>query len=120
MVKRTGLSGTLHGQGSSDSYDCKFEWQKPSDMPGGEAPIEEGDIVQTSGNSADFPAGITVGVVTKVIEKDYGMDQEAVVEPAVPFSRLRAVTVLLAPPPPPDPDADGKRRSGAAFGEKPF
>jgi rod shape-determining protein MreC len=120
MIKRTGLTGMLYGQGASNSYDCKFEWQKPSDMPGEAAPIEEGDIVQTSGNSNDFPAGITVGVVTKVIEKEYGMDQEAIVEPTVAFSHLRAVTVLLAPPPPPDPDAGTKRRSESAFGEKPF
>jgi rod shape-determining protein MreC len=120
MIKRTGLIGMVRGQGDPDSYDCKFEWQKPSDMPGGEAAIEEGDIVQTSGNSADFPAGITVGVVTKVIEKDYGMDQEAVVEPSVSFSHLRAVMVILAPPPPADPDADKKRKPDSAFGVKPF
>ena len=75
--------------------------------------------MQTSGSN-DFPAGITVGVVTKVTERDYEVDQEAVVEPSVSFSNLRAVTVLLAPPPPADPDADKKRRSESAFGTRPL
>jgi rod shape-determining protein MreC len=120
MIKRTGLTGMLYGQGDPRSYDCKFQWEKPSDMPGGDAAIEEGDIVQTSGTN-EFPAGITVGVVSKVVEKDYGMDQEAVVEPSVSFSHLRAVMVILASPPPPDPDAGGKKRKpDSAFGVKPF
>jgi rod shape-determining protein MreC len=119
MIKRTALTGMLYGQGDPDSYDCKFEWQKPSDMPGGEAAIEEGDIVQTSGSN-DFLAGITVGVVRKVVEKDYGMDLDAIVGPSVAFSHLRAVMVILAPPPPPDPDATKKRKPDSAFGVKPF
>jgi rod shape-determining protein MreC len=118
-IKRNGLSGTMSGLGSSDSYDCKFEWQKPSDMPGAEPSLVEGDIVQTAGSN-DFPPGIVVGVVSEVHEQDYGMDQEAVVKPTVSFSNLSAVAVITAQAPPPDPDADTKKKPESDFDVRPF
>jgi rod shape-determining protein MreC len=120
MISRTGVRGILTGMGEDDAYACKLEWLERSEIPGGITPVEEGDKVVTSGLGADFPAGIEVGVVAKVVDKDYGMFQEVYVEPTVPFSDLRGVTVLLAPPPPPDPDADTRRRSESAFGVRPF
>lgn len=120
MIARTGVRGILIGRGEDDAYACQLEWLERSDAPGGTVPVEEGDKVVTSGLGADFPAGIEVGVVAEVIDKDYGMFQEVYVEPSVPFSELRGVTVLLAPPPPPDPDADTSRRSESAFGVRPF
>ncbi len=120
VIVRTGARGVLTGMGQNDSYACKLEWlERPSD-PAGAAPVEEGDRVMTSGLGAAFPAGIVVGVVAKVVDKDYGMFQEVYVEPTVEFSHLRGVTVLLAPPPPPDPEADSKRKSESAFGLRPF
>ncbi len=119
-IARTGARGVLKGQGHSDSYECKLEWVEHSSDPDAAAPVEVGDKVITSGLGAAFPAGIIVGHVSKVIDKDYGMFQEVYVEPAVGFSHLRGVTVLLAPPPPPDPGADTKRRSESAFGVRPF
>lgn len=120
MIARTGVRGILIGMGEDDAYACKLEWVERSEIPGGITPVEEGDKVVTSGLGADFPAGIEVGVVARVVDKDYGMFQEVYVEPSVPFSDLRGVTVLLAPPPPPDPDADTRRRSESAFGVRPF
>jgi len=118
-IARTGVSGKLDGLGEPDAYRCKLEWVERADLPGGGAPVEEGDKVITSGRG-DFPAGIEVGVVSKVVSKDYGMFQEVYVEPTVDFSRLQGVTVLLAPPPPPDPDAGEHRKSESAFGMRPF
>jgi rod shape-determining protein MreC len=120
MIARTGVRGILTGMGEDDAYACKLEWLERSEVPGGVTPVEEGDKVVTSGLGADFPAGIEVGVVAKVVDKDYGMFQEVYVEPTVAFSELRGVTVLLAPPPPPDPDADVKRKSDSAFGVRPL
>jgi len=119
-IARTGARGVLKGQGESDSYLCKLEWVEHSSDPDAAAPVEVGDKVMTSGLGAAFPAGIVVGHVSKVVDKDYGMFQEVFVEPAVTFSHLRGVTVLLAPPPPPDPGAETKRRSESAFGVRPF
>jgi rod shape-determining protein MreC len=118
-IARSGVTGVLDGLGEPDAYSCKLEWVERTDVPGGAASVEEGDKVITSGRG-DFPAGIEVGVVSKVVSKDYGMFQEVYVEPSVEFSRLEGVTVLLAPPPPPDPDAGTRRKSESAFGMRPF
>jgi rod shape-determining protein MreC len=120
VIPRTGGRGVLTGQGAGDHYHCKIEWlERPSEPTAGAA-VRVGDRVVTSGLGAAFPAGITVGVVSKVTTKDYGMFQEVQVEPAVDLSTLRAAMVLLAPPPPPDPDAGQKRKSEPAFGVRPL
>ncbi len=119
-IARTGARGVLKGLGKNDSYLCKLEWVEHSSDPEAPAAVEVGDKVMTSGLGAAFPAGIVVGHVSKVVDKDYGMFQEVYVEPAVEFSHLRGVTVLLAPPPPPDPNAETKRRAESAFGVRPF
>lgn len=120
MIERTGARGVLTGLGDDDAYACKLEWLERATEPGAPPPVQVGDVVMTSGLGADFPAGIQVGVVTRVVDKDYDVFQEVYVEPSVPFSRLRGVTVLLAPPPPPDPDAANRRRSESAFGVRPW
>jgi rod shape-determining protein MreC len=120
MIPRTGARGKLDGLGEPDSYRCKLEWLERSEAPGGGPRVEPGDEVVTSGLGADFPAGIVVGTVSRVVDRDYGMFQEVYVEPSVELSRLRGVTVLLAPPPSPDPEAGTRRRSDPAFGVRPF
>ena len=44
----------------------------------------------------------------------------AEVKPAVDFSALGAVLVILAPPPPPDPDAGEPKRADDAFAVRPY
>jgi rod shape-determining protein MreC len=114
VVMRTGLNGTVIGQGRSDTYECVFEIREDTGVT---APIEEGDRLVTSGGP-EHPPGIEVGVVTRVIAKEAGMFPEVHVRPTVDFSRLRGVTILLALPPPPDPVPDEKRKSESAFGVK--
>jgi rod shape-determining protein MreC len=120
VIPRTGGRGVLTGLSSLDRYACKIEWLDRPSEPRAVTAVKVGDKVVTSGLGAAFPAGITVGVVAKVTTKDYGMFQDVEVQPAVDFSTLRAVMVLLAPPPPPDPDADKKRRSEPAFSVRPL
>ncbi len=120
VVKRTGGLGMLQGTGSPDRYACKIEWlEKPTD-PTADITVKEGDEVYTSGLGGAFPAGLKVGTVRAVSTKPHSMFQEVEVEPAVSFSRLRAVLVLLAPPPPPDPRAGKKDRSKPAFDVRPY
>ena len=119
MIPRSGARGTLTGLGEPDVYRARFELRDDRAVPDGTRAIEEGDKLVTSG-LGDFPAGIDVGVVEKVVDRDYGLFQEVFVEPTVPFSDLRGVTVLLAPPPPPDPDAGTKRRPESAFGVRAY
>jgi len=125
FVKRTGGVGMLHGTGDPDRYACRLEWLERASAPDEDLTVVVGDELFTTGQGA-FPAGIKVGVVSKVATRDYRMFQEVEVEPVVSFAHLRAVLVLLAPPPPPDPDAPapGKkakdRRAEPAYGVRPF
>jgi rod shape-determining protein MreC len=117
VVPRTGGRGILLGLGEGDRYRCRIkDVERPSEPNAADGTIKVGDEVVTSGLGAAFPGGMTVGKVSKVTTKDYGMFQEVEVEPAVELATLRAVMVLLAPPPPPDPDADKRKRSEPAFG----
>ena len=120
VVPRTGGTGQLVGTGASDRYACKIEWLDRSSSPDSDATVKVGDEIYTSGQGGAFPAGILVGRVSAVSTKDYSMFQEVEVTPAVAFSKLRAVLVLLAPPPPPDPSAKKEKRSEPAFGVKPI
>lgn len=119
MVKRTGVRGSVRGQGRDDGYHATLEQVEVSDVPDAPRPVEAGDVLVTSG-LGDFPAGIEVAEVVEVVERDYGMFQEVLVRPTVDFAALRGVSVLVASPPPPDPDAGRRRRSEPAFGLEPF
>jgi len=126
VVKRTGGVGILTGLGDPQRYACKIEWLERASDPSEDLTVVDGDELYTSGLGGAFPAGIKVGVVSKVATRDYRMFQEVEVEPAVSFAHLRAVLVLLAPPPPPDPDAPGAgkkkkdRRAEPAYGVRPY
>jgi rod shape-determining protein MreC len=124
MVKRTGGLGQLHGVGASDRYACKIDWLERGSSPDAADALKVGDEIYTSGSKSSddtaFPAGILVGRVSKVSNKDYSMFQEIEVTPAVSFSRLRTVLVLLSSPPPPDPTAGKDKRSEPAFGTRPL
>lgn len=120
VVKRTGGVGQLVGVGAADRYVCKIDWLARGDGADDPATLKVGDEIYTSGQGGAFPAGILVGTVAKVSTKDYSMFQEVEVAPAVAFSELRTVLVLLAPPPPPDPTAGKDKRSEPAFGVRPL
>lgn len=120
VVRRTGGVGILTGLGAPDRYAAKIEWLDRAATPDADTTITVGDELYTSGQGGAFPAGILVGRVASVSTKDYSMFQEVEVTPAVSFSRLRAVLVLLAPPPPPDPTAKRDKRSEPAFGIRPI
>lgn len=57
--------------------------------------IDTGDRIVTSGTGGIFPKGLTVGKVSSVYQAPYGLFQTVKVEPAVDFSRLEEVLVLL-------------------------
>jgi len=56
--------------------------------------VHSADKVVTSGLGGTFPAGLLVGNVIDVRQKDVDMFQEAHVEPAVGFDRLEIVLVI--------------------------
>ncbi|WP_157109765.1 rod shape-determining protein MreC [Thermanaeromonas toyohensis] len=59
-----------------------------------DAPIQENDIVLTSGLGGIFPKGLPIGRVVKVMLEPDGLMKRAIIEPAVDFNRLEEVLVI--------------------------
>lgn len=114
VVEETGGRGLLKGVASDDSYSCEIEY-----LEQGKA-VQVGDLVKTSGLGKHFPEGLFVGVIASVDTARHGLYQKVTVKPAVDFSSLDTVLVLLAPPPPSDPERAHDRQSEAAHGVEPF
>ena len=108
VLPRIGSRGVLKGTGE-DSTRCRIDYLLRQDE------VKVGDQVVTSGLLSIFPADVPVGRVVAIRKQSFGLYQEVEVEPAVDFSKLREVLIVLAPPPPPDPDA-GKRVAESARG----
>ncbi|MCE5258864.1 MAG: rod shape-determining protein MreC [Chloroflexi bacterium] len=60
------------------------------------ASVEVGDIVLTSGLGGGFPMRLVVGQVAEVTEQDVAMFKDARVIPAVNFTSLESVMVMLS------------------------
>ncbi len=57
--------------------------------------IAPNDILISSGLGGIFPKGVPVGIVSKVRKQTYGITQEVEVRPAVDFSKLEEVLVIV-------------------------
>jgi rod shape-determining protein MreC len=88
-VQRNGAQGILRGTGELDRYTCEVEYLLRSDE------VREGDQLFTSGTGGKFPEGILAGTIVSVRRENLGLFQKVVVEPAVNFSRLKEVFVIL-------------------------
>lgn len=58
--------------------------------------IAPGDVLISSGLGGIFPKGVPVGTVSRVTRKLYGTTQEVEVRPAVDFSKLEEVMIVVA------------------------
>ena len=76
------LSGSITGDISLDLI--------PQD-----AEVEPGDLILTSGIGGNFPSNILVGQVASVRGEATALFQQAAVQPAVDFSRLNIVLVIV-------------------------
>lgn len=74
----------------------------------GTADVKPGDLVVTSGIDGIFPKGFVIGTVESV-ERGPGTYHEIAVRPAVDFSRLEEVLVVLTPPPAATAEAEPER-----------
>ncbi|MBN1654025.1 MAG: rod shape-determining protein MreC [Deltaproteobacteria bacterium] len=90
VVQRNGARGILKGTGSSHSYACRLEYLSREDE------VKIDDLIVTSGLGQRFPAAIVVGTISKLVKRDYGLYQEAEVNPIVHFSQLEEVLVMIA------------------------
>ena len=109
QVERTGKLGYLGGAASDDRFHCQLTNMRAGD-------VEAGDLVVTSGKSSKFPAGLTIGKVTRVEENPVDLFVDVDVEPAVDFARLSTVLVLTASPPAADPDEGKPSPAPTAYG----
>ena len=104
-VKSTGGRGVLRGVPGDNRYRMRIDYLSRKDE------VKEGDLVETSGLGG-FPAGRAVGKIVHVVRRDFGLYQEAEVEPAVEFGRLHEVMVVLTPASPPDKPTAAKTGPG--------
>ncbi len=89
-LRGTGYTGFLRWEGGSPLYASL------GDIPRHARP-QEGTVVETSGFSAVFPAGLFVGKVTKVENSEDGLSYKLQVNLGTDFARLRDVCVLATP-----------------------
>ncbi|HWE26008.1 MAG TPA: rod shape-determining protein MreC [Myxococcales bacterium] len=87
VSQRTRGRSTVKGVG--DITRCKLEYALRTDD------LQEGDLLLTAGGPGFFPKGLPIGRVVNVQKKPTGMFTSAEVIPAVTFSRLDEVMVVL-------------------------
>ena len=85
LVQRNRTRGVCRGRGDALTFDFALRQED----------IAVGDQIVTSGTGGVFPKGLAVGVVTQLTKEEFGLFQSIVVSPAVDFSRLEEVLVLL-------------------------
>ena len=85
LVQSSRSRGICRGEGEQLTLDYALRREE----------INPGDQVVTSGTGGIFPKGLPVGRVSANYQASYGLFQTVKVEPAVDFSRLEEVLVLL-------------------------
>ena len=87
IVERTRSHGIIEG---FSSQKCIMKYVNQSD------PLTLNDVVLTSGLGNIYPKGLQIGVVTKIKRESYETMQYVEIDPAVNFSRLEEVIVLVS------------------------
>jgi rod shape-determining protein MreC len=88
LIERTRAQGIVVGQGAALRMDY---------VPG-TADVKQGDLIVTSGIDRIYPKGFVIGTV-ETVDRGLGTYHEITVRPAVDFSRLEEVLVVLTPAP---------------------
>ena len=88
IIERTRAQGVVVGTGAD---------QLKMDYVSGTADVKAGDIVVTSGIDGIYPKGFVIGQIESV-RRGVGEYSAIVIRPAVDFSALEAVLVVLTPP----------------------
>jgi rod shape-determining protein MreC len=87
VSQRTRSRSTVKGTG--DIARCKLTYALRTDD------LQDGDVLVTAGGPGFFPQGLRIGRVVNVAKKAHGLFLDAEVVPAVDFSRLDEVSVVL-------------------------
>ena len=88
-VTSKGVTGTVEGLGLQDAYTANLMYLQRAVRP------LPGDTVVTSGHDKVFPPGIEVGYIVKSKERQKGLYYELKVAPAVNFSVLETVQIVV-------------------------
>jgi rod shape-determining protein MreC len=86
VIQRTRARGLISG---SNLSSCRLRYLERADD------VTAGDLVVTSGLGGYFPKGFPVGRITSVHKTDFGISQEAALNPIVNPSNLEEVFVVL-------------------------
>lgn len=86
VIERSRARGVI--EGLTDEL-CQLKFTLRTDD------IQVGDLLLSSGLGGVFPRGVAVGSVSRVKKKQYGISQEVEVKPAVDFTKLEEVMVVL-------------------------
>jgi rod shape-determining protein MreC len=89
LVERSRAQGIVVGTGTDQ---MRFEYVS------GTADLKKGDRVVTSGIEGIYPKGFVIGQIES-IDRQAGEFTNVVVRPAVEFSALETVLVVVTPPP---------------------
>jgi rod shape-determining protein MreC len=87
LIQRSRTQGILQGAGSAG---CNLKYISRVEE------VQVGDVVLTSGMAGVFPKGLLLGVVSAVSRGREGLFQKVDVAPAVDFTKLEEVLVLVS------------------------
>jgi rod shape-determining protein MreC len=97
MVERTRAQGVVIGTGADELR---------MDYVSGSSEVKAGDVVVTSGIDGIYPKGFVIGQIQSV-KRGAGEYSSIVIRPAVDFSALEAVLIVVTPRPKPQAGAPG-------------
>ncbi len=89
QVAGKGVTGNLQGTGDEEAYAAQLTYLHKAEE------LAEGDTIVTSGHDRVFPPGIEVGYIRSLEERQRGLYYELQVVPAVNFSDLEEVLVVV-------------------------
>ena len=86
ILQQSGIEGVVNG---------KITGEIVLDMVSKNATIQPGELILTSGLGGKFPANIVIGQVVTIRSEAYSLFQSASVQPAVDFSQLEIVLIII-------------------------
>lgn len=89
IAQRTRAQAIVEGLGHERDYLARLAYLRDIDE------VRSGDVLVTSGMGEFFPRELIIGTVNEVNQAERGLFQEATITPAVDFSRLEEVFVLV-------------------------
>jgi len=89
VAQRTRAQAIVEGLGHEHDYFAKLAYLRDIDE------VRVGDLIVTSGMGEHMPRELVIGSVSSVQLAERGLFQEAQISPAVDFSRLEEVFVLV-------------------------